>query len=445
MLNGPLFSKIWRFALPLATANILQQLFFTVDVAVVGRFSSSEDLAAVGSTGVLFNLLLNLFVGLSVGANAVIARYIGQNDKQACQQASHTAILIAMLSGAVMLVVGMVLARPLLELVDTPQNIIDLSTRYFRYIFAGVPCLLIYNFGASILRSAGDTRRPLYILIATGILHAVLNIILVIPCHMGIDGVGIALFIANILNAVLILHLLTHEDDWIRIDLKKLAIYKRPLLDIIKIGLPAGLQGVVFSISNVCIQSAINSFGSAGTGGSTAALTYEYFAFFMTSAFSLTATTFVSQNFGAKQFERCKQVLRYAFISGFFACELVAAMFVFGRDFWLNLISDDPEITSYAVSRMTHVLLFECLTCTYEITGASLRGLGHSLVPALLTIFGTCIFRIFWVFTICKQYHDFDMLMTAYPISWVITGTLVVLAYFICSRRTFKSQSIHLD
>ena len=435
MLTGSLMTKIWKFALPLAVGNCLQQLFFTLDIVVIGRFASSEALAAVGSTGVLINLLLNLFIGLSVGANVIIARHIGENDKTACQQASVTTISVAVIGGILLLFLGLFLAQPLLELVDTPLNIIEKSTLYFRLYFLGVPFVLLYNFGASILRSAGDTKRPLYILIFTGFLHAVLNIILVIPCGMDVAGVGIATLFSNFLNAVLILWLLARENDWIRVRLSKLAVYARELKQIIWIGIPAGIQGIVFSISNVCIQSSVNSFGSDGTAGSVAALTFEYFAFFMTVSFSAAATTFVSQNFGAKLYQRCRKSLLYAAISGGIACELVAMMFVLGRSFWLGLVTEDPAVTVYAASRITHVLMFEALTVTYEVTGAALRGIGYSIVPALLTIFGTCIFRIIWVFSVCEQYHDFDVLMSAYPISWVLTGTLVIAAWIFISRR----------
>lgn len=301
MLNGSIWDKLLLFALPLAASSILQQLFNAADVAVVGNFAGGEALAAVGANGSVINLLVNLFVGLSIGTNVVVASFIGQKDDKRTNQAVHTSILLSMISGLVLLVVGILFARPILELMSTPEDIIDLATLYLQIYFAGMPFIMLYNFTSAILRSKGDTKRPLLSLLVSGVINVILNLFFVIVCHMSVEGVAIATVISNIISSLMLIYFLMHETDALKVELKKLCIHKDILLKVAKIGVPAGLQSTVFSISNVIIQTALNALGSAAVAASAAALNYEYFTYFVISAFSQAAVTFIGQNYAAKK------------------------------------------------------------------------------------------------------------------------------------------------
>ena len=439
MLHGSMLDKILLFALPLAAGSVLQQLFNSVDVAVVGRFASSQALAAVGSNSSVIALFVNLFVGISVGANVLIASYIGQGRKEKIQDAVHTAAMVAVISGGVLLLLVMLLARPILTLMSTPADVIDQAVLYLRIYSLGMPFIMIYNFGAAILRSRGDTKRPLYCLIVSGVLNACLNLLLVVVFHLDVAGVAIATVTANIVSSGMVTYFLLHEDEMIRLRFDKLKIHKKELSAIIKIGIPAGLQGVVFSLSNVCIQSGINSFGSDAVAGSAAALNFEYIAYFVVSAFAQTAVTFTSQNYGARQYDRCKKAFRLSMMAGVVCSGALDIIFILGRGIFIQFFSVDPAVIEYANIRMMSILLFEWLSCTYEIGGSALRGMGYSMTPAALTILGTCVIRVIWTLVIChSRFRDFGLLLVVYPVTWVITGTLVLSAYFIIRRRLFK-------
>ena len=426
MLNGSIFDKILLFALPLAISSILQQLF------------NSVALAAVGSNSSVISLLINLFVGISVGANVVIANYIGQGKTEKIQDAVHTVMIVSLISGVFLLVLGLMIARPILEIMGTPENVIDLAVLYLHIYFLGMPFLMIYNFGAAVLRSKGDTKRPLYCLIISGVINACLNLLFVIVFKLSVAGVAIATVIADGVSAVLIICFLMNEEETIRLRLNKLKIKKSELIKVIKIGVPAGLQGVVFSVSNVCIQTAINSFGSDAVAGSATGLNFEYFTYFTISAFVQAAVTFTSQNYGARNFKRCKKIFVYSMISSVVICGLMSTIFVVWRDFFAEIYTTDKAVLEYASIRMVHVLLFECLASSYEIGGAALRGLGYSMTPAVLTVLGSCVFRLIWIYTVFNKFRSFEMLMNVYPVSWIITGIAVLIAYAIVRKKLFK-------
>ena len=307
MLNGGLFRKILMFALPLMASGILQQSFNSIDVAVVGRFASSQALAAVGSNGMIISIMVNLFLGISVGANVVISNYIGQRNEQGIRKAVRTVSFIALWSGLLLLVLGVSLARPILELMNTPHDVIDLATLYLRIYFLGMPFMMIYNFGAAILRSMGDTKRPFYSLIAAGIINTGLNLVLVIGFEMSVAGVAIATVASNIVSASIIVFLLLREKEPFRLEWKKITVERNEFRHMLRIGVPAGVQGMVFSFANIFVQSSINGFGSDAVAGSAAAINYEYYCFFVISAFAQAAVAFVSQNYGAGQIDRCKK------------------------------------------------------------------------------------------------------------------------------------------
>ena len=440
MIHGPMFYKILFFALPLAASSILQQLFNSADVAVVGRFAGSAALAAVGGNSPVINLLINMFVGLSIGANVIIANFIGQGREDKVKEAVHTVMSVALISGVSLLVIGIIIAKPILLMINTPSEVINLAVLYLRIYFLGMPFVMVYNFGAAILRSTGETRKPLYCLIISGIINILLNLLLVIVFHLSVAGVAIATVIADGVSAFLVVYFLSHSDDAIRLNIRELSLNKEIVVKVIKIGAPAGLQGVVFSLSNVFIQSAINGFGTHAMAGSSAGLNYEYFTYYMINAFNQTAVTFTSQNYGAKDLERCKRAFRISLVTGMTLTLVMSFIFVGATDFFAGIYTNDPVAIKYAIIRMKHVTLLECLTGVYEISGGALRGMGHSLLPALLTVIGSCGFRVVWLYTVFKVVPTFTMLRNVYPVTWVITGTMVMTSYLIIRKRIEAGQ-----
>lgn len=434
MLQGSLLDKIILFALPLAASSILQQLFNAVDVAVVGRFASSRALAAVGSNTAVISLLVNVFVGISMGVNVLIASYIGKKEHEGIYRAVHTTAVLAAAAGTVLLVSGLFIARPVLTLMKTPDNVIDLAVLYLRIYCLGMPFIMVYNFGAAILRSMGDTKRPLYCLILSGIINTLLNLVLVIVFHLGVAGVAIATVVSNVVSSALVVYFLLHENPPFQLGVRNIKIYPAEMAKILKIGIPAGLQGMVFPLANMVIQSAINEFGSDVMAGSTAAQNYEYMTYFVINAFAQTAVTFTSQNYAAGNFNRCKKVLRETLLAGCLSCLVLSFIFVLGRKPFIGIFTSDAKVAEFAYVRMMCVMLFEFLTGTYEITGAALRGKGYSMTPAFLTIFGTCLLRPLWVVTVCRKYHTFGVLMSVYPVSWALTGVLMAAAYFVIQK-----------
>lgn len=435
MLNGSLLDKILLFALPLAASSILQQLFNSADVAVAGRFAGSNALAAVGGNAPVIGLFVNLFVGLSVGANVVVANYIGQGKQEKINEAIHAIFSIALLSGLFLLVVGQITAKFILVLIDVPKDVLPLATIYLRIYFIGMPFAMIYNFGAAILRSSGDSKRPLIYLTLSGILNVCLNLIFVILLHLSVVGVATATFVANVVTATLVWHHFCKEEGIFKLDPKKMSLHKEHVIQILKIGVPAGLQGIVFSLSNVCIQAAINGFGNHAIAGSSAAMNYEYFTFYVTSAFGQAAVTFTAQNYGAGRLDRCKKVLRYAMFLGILGTGVMCFIFTLFRYFFVGIYTNDPIDIKYALVRMIHVEMLEFMTCLYEITGGALRGMGRSLLPAILTVFGSCVLRLVWLGTVFQRFPTFEMLLNVYPITWTITSILVIGAYFIVRKQ----------
>ena len=440
MLNGPLLKKILIFALPLAASSILQQLFNSADVAVVGRFAGSKSLAAVGGNTPVISLLINLFVGLSVGANVVIGNYIGQGKKEKVKEAVHTVMAMAVICGVFLLIIGTVLARPILMAINTPDEVLPLAMLYLRIYFVGMPFVMVYNFGAAVLRSIGDTKRPLYALIVSGIINICLNLVLVIVFKLDVAGVAIATVIADCVSASLVTYFLMTGDEMVRFNPKKMSLKKEQVIKIIKIGAPAGLQGVVFSVSNVCIQSAINGFGTKAIAGSSAALNYEYFTYFLVNAFAQATVTFTSQNYGAGDYGRCKKIFHISMVFSLVSCGLLSMVFVLGRGMFLRFYTTDPAVLEYAMTRILIATTLELLTSVYEISAGAMRGFGHSLTPAVITFLGSCVLRLIWVSTVCRAVHEFWVLVIIYPISWVVTGIVMTSAYYIVRKRAFAQN-----
>lgn len=441
MLNGPLLKKILLFALPLAASSVLQQFFNSADVAVVGHFAGSEALAAVGSNTPIINLLINIFVGMSVGANVVIGMFLGQKKEEQVSRAVHTVMLLSVVTGIALIFIGWFLTAPLLELIKTPENVIGLASVYLRIYFMGMPFFMFYNFGAAVLRSRGDTNRPLLCLIVSGVVNVLLNLFFVIVLGMGVAGVGIATLIANAVSASMIACFLLGERSSLRLYPSKLSFNVPILLRVIKIGVPAGIQGMIFSFSNVCIQSAINSFGPDAMAGSAAAQNFEFFSYFVINSFNQAAVTFISQNFGAGKMDRCSKVYRLCMISSFVMTGIMSSSFVLGRNIFLRFYTSDERVLVYGAMRLVFIESFGAIPCSYEISASALRGMGYSMLPAVLTMIGSCLLRIVWLLTVFKIFPDFRVLMAVYPFSWLVTGIMLITAYIIIRKKLVCVQT----
>lgn len=431
MLHGPLLMKIIIFALPLAASSILQQLFNSVDVAVVGRFASSQALAAVGANTPVISLLINLFMGVSMGANVIISNHIGQNDKRSIRDAVSTVGITALLSGVFLMILGVSVARPILTAMDTPADVLDMAVTYLRIYFIGIPFFMIFDFGSAILRSMGDTRRPLYILVVAGIVNTILNLVFVICFHMSVAGVAIATSIANAVSAALIIYILLKEKEPLKLHPKHMHIYWRELKRMLQIGVPAGLQGMVFSVSNVVVQTAINGYGYGAIAGSAAALNFEFYSYFFISAFNGAAITFIGQNYGAGKLDRVNRIFWICVGLGGLTCALSNWTFAWQSDFFLSLFTDDPKVVAFGKIRMHYALVLQFIAVSYEVVGSAMRGMGKSMAPTIITIFGTCVLRMFWVYIYLPYHNDFQHLVYVYPMSWGITGILMSTLYFI--------------
>lgn len=438
MLNGKLSGKLILFAIPLAFSSILQQLFNSADVAVVGRFAGDTALAAVGSCVALVGIFVNLIVGLSVGPNAALATLIGQKKREEISGMLHTVITFGLILGVVLMGIGLLTARVVLELSGTPESVMNEALLYIRIYFLSIPFMTIYNFGAAALRSFGDSRRPMYYLFISGIVNVILNLILVICFHLGVAGVAIATVISNVLSAGLVMLNLHRRKDEFQFRVQKMRIDGNALRRVLVIGIPAGIQGAIFAVSNVFIQSGINSFGEDAIAGSSLALNFEYFTYDIASAFAQAAVTFTSQNYGAGNLKRCKKIFWLCMLFGMGFTEILSIVFMIWDDFFVSIYTISDAVAVYGLIRMHHVCSLEGLTATYEVESAALRGMGKSLEPSIITILGTVVFRMIWLVTIFKWIPTYDMLMNVYIASWVFTGGLIFIVYVMHMRKMEK-------
>lgn len=438
MLQGGIAGKLILFALPLAFSSILQQLFNSADVAVVGRFAGDRALAAVGSCVALVGIFVNLIVGLSVGPNAVLANLIGQNQREKISSVLHTCMTFGLILGLVLMLIGMISARMVLELSGTPKSVMREALLYIRIYFASIPFMMIYNFGSATLRSYGDTRRPMYYLILSGTVNVILNLFLVICFHLGVEGVAIATLISNVLSAALVLVHLYRKEDEFRFRFVHMKIEKEVLKKVLVIGIPAGIQGAIFSISNVFIQSGINTFGENAIAGSSLALNFEYFTYDIAAAFAQAAVTFTSQNFGAGNLKRCKKIFWECMAFGIGFTEILCVVFMIWDDFFVSVYTTSGAVAVYGLIRMHRVCSLEGLTATYEVESAVLRGMGKSLEPSVVTVLGTVVFRLIWLVTIFKMVPTYEMLMNVYVASWIFTGGVLFAVYFLHMKKLKK-------
>ena len=438
MLHGGLAGKLILFAIPLAFSSILQQLFNSADVAVVGRFAGSAALAAVGSCVALVGIFVNLIVGLSVGPNAALANLIGQGQRERISGMVHTILTFGIALGVVLMGLGFLTARTVLEASGTPESVINEALLYIRIYFIGVPFMTIYNFGAAILRSYGDTKRPMCYLIISGTVNVVLNLVFVIGFDLGVEGVAISTSVSNMLSTAMVLTHLYRKEDEFQFRFHKMCVIWKDLKRILMIGIPAGIQGAIFAVSNVFIQSGINTFGEDAIAGSSLALNFEYFTYDIGSAFAQAAVTFTSQNFGAGNLKRCRKIFWLCLIFGVGFTEILSIIFMIWDDFFVSIYTISDAVAVYGLIRMHHVCSMEGLTATYEVESAALRGMGKSLEPSIITILGTVVFRMIWMATVFKWIPTYEMLMNVYISSWVFTGGLIFIVYVMHMRKLEK-------
>ncbi|MCM1103563.1 MAG: MATE family efflux transporter [Clostridium sp.] len=441
MVHGPLFGKLLLFALPLMLSGILQLLFNAADIIVVGRFAGDESLAAVGSTGSLINLLTNLFIGASVGANVVAAQFYGSGQRDKISDTVHTSVFLSLICGAVMTVVGVFLSGQMLVWMSSPDDVIGLATIYLRIYFLGMPAVMVYNFGSAILRAAGDTRRPLYFLMLAGIVNVLLNLLLVIVLHLGVVGVAAATVISQYISAALVLWCMVMDEE-LHFSLRGLHCTKEILVRIIRIGIPAGIQGTVFSLSNVVIQSAINSFGKIVVAGNSAAANIEGFVYVAMNSMYQTALTFIGQNYGAGEKKRILRVLFYCegivIVVGTLLGNLAV---VFGKEL-LSIYSGTKEVVEAGLVRMQYICRFYALCGVMDVMVGALRGIGYSVMPMIVSLVGACGLRLLWIATVFRMDRTTGTLYLSYIVTWAVTAAAHVICFVIAYRRKPKHHAV---
>lgn len=440
MTHGSLWDKILMIALPLAASGILQQLFNAADVAVVGQFVGKEAMAAVGANAPVVNILITMFTGISLGANVVISRYTGRKDKENAENAAHTAILVAVISGFFILVLGQCIARITLEMMSVPDDCLDMAVLYLRVYLCGMPVIFLYNFEAAIFQSQGDTKTPLMCLIISGIVNVILNLFFVIVIGMTVNGVALATVISNGISSMLLFAFLLKGKTPLTIEKQRFRIHADLLKEMLQIGLPAGLQGMVFSISNILIQSAVNSLGTDVVAGSSAAGNLEIIGYFVVNSFSQACTTIIGQNFGANQPERCHKTLMISLVESWIVGGTVSFLIIiFGKQL-LRLFNSDANVIAFGYQRLFWILSFEVINGTIDIISGAMRGYGESLTPALIALVCICGVRIVYIFTYFASHRSFTTLMLAYPISWIITVIVISAAYLIMRKNGLGYQ-----
>ena len=431
LTEGPILSKLLQFSIPLILSSLLQLLFNAADVVVVGRFAGNNSLAAVGSTGSLINLLVNLFMGLSIGTNVLAANYFGAKRSRELQETVHTSILISLVCGVVLTFVGVIGSKYILMLMQAPHEVLTLATLYLKIYFGGITATMIYNFGSALLRAKGDTKRPLYILFAAGVMNLILNLIFVIAFKMDDAGVGWATVISQCFAAVAVLVILVREKDDFKLNFRRLAINTHILAKIVKIGLPAGFQGIMFSFSNVIIQSSVNSFGAITIAGNAAAVNLEGFVYTAMNGFSQGSLTFCSQNMGAGKIGRIKKVVYVSQACIFIIGAILGGIFLLLRKQLNGFFSNSPEVIEAGVKRFWVIMTTYYLCGMMDGMSNIIRGIGHSLAPVITSLCGACLYRIIWIFTIFQipQFHTIYCIYITYPISWLFTFIANIILY----------------
>ncbi len=447
ILNGPMWDKILRYALPVAATGILGQLFNASDIAIVGNFAEGDTVAAVaavGANGPVIGLLLNIFIGIALGANVVIANAIGRGDKETVSRAVHTSIVAAVLGGIIVGLLGQLLAEPVLSMLQVPEDVFPLALKYMRIYLLGLPVIFLYNFEAAIFRSAGDTKTPLIALALSGVLNIILNLFFVVVLNKTVDGVAIATVLANVVSSAVLLRRLLRSELFIHVEFKNLRIDWKILWRILKIGVPAGIQGAVFSLSNIVVQSAINSLGKVTMAASSAAFNVEIMAYYILNSFGQACTTFVGQNYGAGQIDRCRKALKLCLIESVIATACAVAIALASGKYLIALFNNDPEVIRLGMVRLKFIFMSYIFSTIYDCMSGYMRGFGISLTPALLTIFGVCGTRIIWIYMVFPMSQTFETIMQVYPISLAINMVLIFCALII-TRPSKRYDHVVLD
>ena len=434
MLNGSIWNKLPRYALPVAATGILGQLFNASDLAIVGNFTGSDStvaVAAVGANSPVIGLILNFFIGIALGANIVIAHAVGRGDEKTIRKAVSTSVLMALAGGIAIAVAGEFCIEALLRLLNIPEDVFPYALLYIKIYLLGMPAILLYNFEAAIFRSIGDTKTPLLVLAVSGLLNVALNLFFVIVLDMTVEGVAIATAVSNIVSAAILFMLLIKTDRSIHIDIRDIHFDKECFTKIIKIGLPAGLQSAVFAIANIVIQAAINSLGTVVIAASSAAFNIEIFAYYVLNSFSQACTTFVGQNYGAGQIKRCRKILLLCILEDALASAIVIILVLLSGRLLLSIFSSDPQVIEIGYTRLLIILSAYTFSMLYENMSGYLRGFGDSLIPAVLTVIGVCAVRITWIYTVFQAYRTFTSILIAYPVSLSATALLIFTALMI--------------
>lgn len=434
MLHGSIWNMLPRFAFPIAATGILEQLFNASDIAVVGNFTGSNGttaVAAVGANSPIIGLVVNLFIGISLGANVVIANAVGREDGETVQKAVHTSVITAVIGGIIVAVLGEIFAPMILAMLNVPKDVFPFAVLYMRIYLIGLPVILLYNFEAAFFRSIGETKTPLKALAISGVLNIILNLFFVIVLKMTVNGVATATVISNAVSSAILLVKLLKTDKAIRVSRDKMTFSGKVFVKIMKIGLPAGVQSAVFSVANIVIQSAINSLGKVVMAASSAALNIEIFAYYVLSSFSQACTTFVGQNYGAGQIKRCKKTLYLCLIEDAIASAAAIGLVLLTGKFLISLFDRNPDVIEIGYTRLVIIFTAYTFSMLYEVMSGYLRGFGISLAPAVLTTLGICGVRIFWIYTVFPKSRTFATIMTAYPISLAVTAVLIFAAVMV--------------
>jgi putative MATE family efflux protein len=448
MCSGPILGKIIRFALPVMLSGILQLLFNAADIIVVGQFAGEKSLASLSPTGSLSNLLINLFIGMSVGTNVLVAHYYGANQEKDVEETVHTSVAVSLVAGFALVIVGVCLCRPLLELMGTPEDVIDLSTIYMRIYFSGMPVVMLYNFGSAILRAIGDTRRPLYILSVAGVMNVCLNLLFVIVFKMDVAGVALATILSQALSAVLVVRCLMHNNGMCHLELRRVRIVKEKVIRMARIGLPAGLQGAVFSISNVLIQSSVNLFGSTTMAGNTIASNIEGFVYNAMNAFYQTNLSFTSQNYGGKRYDRIPKITVYSLILVSVVGIVLGCGAYVASPMLLRIYTDSQDAIAIGRLRMRYIAVPYLLCGIMDTLVGSIRGLGYSVLPMIVSLTGACAFRVIYIYTIFQwSYKTFpwqtslQCLYLSYPISWLLTACVHAICLMVIWKKRIRPSA----
>ncbi len=441
MTEGPIFTKLIKFSFPLIFSGLLQLLFNAADIVVVGRFAGDNSLAAVGSTGPLINMLINLFVGISIGANVVAGNYFGRGDKARLERTVHTTMLLSVYSGIILTVAGVLLTGKILVLMQSPEDVLPLASLYLRILFSGVIAATVYNFGGALLRAKGDTKRPLYILCAAGVINVILNLIFVICFNMGVAGVAFATVLSQLISAVCIVYLLVNEEDGFKLSFGKLKVDWDIFIQILKIGIPAGIQGIIFSFSNVIIQSSVNSFGAVRVAGNSAAQSVEGFVYIAMNGFAQGILTFTSQNNGAGKVDRIKKAILITEICVLTAGLVLGDVAYFTGSTLLKMYSKNGEVIACGVERLSIICTTYFLCGMMDCMANVIRGMGYSLSPMLITLAGVCVIRMLWIFTVFQlpAFHTCLCIYMSYPISWFITLIVLTVFFVAIAKKSVKN------